>query len=517
MGLIWVIVCSGLSALGASILAFIVTKKINEARHDIYTERAKARASALEKESKLMIDLAKSNAEKDILDYKQNCEQEYKDRIKELENKEKWLSEKMQQELKETSDLKNETKKAFTKVNAQIQEAKKVKEVSLQKTADALRILQDYTGFSNTEAKDYILRQVEEQSKLDMAKIIRKYELEATEQARGHANYLLAQATTRFAHEFVNEKLANTIKLESDDLKGRIIGKDGRNIQTLENLLGVDIIIDETPNTILVSSFNLYRRAIASKTLEVLVEDGRVQPARIEETFRRVSEDFENRIYQNGKQIVMDLNIGEMHSELIKLIGKLRYRGSYGQNALEHSLEVATFASTIASELGGDAKLARRAGILHDIGKALTNDKEGSHVDLGAEVCTRYEEDEVVINAIYAHHDLQEAKTLECAAVCTGDVLSAGRPGARRDNVNTFTSRLSNIETIATKREGVLNAYAIDAGRELRVIVNAELTNDVETYALAKEIAKEIEKEVQYPGKVKVTTIRETRGVEYAL
>ena len=327
----------------------------------------------------------------------------------------------------------------------------------------------------------------------------------------------MAQATTRFAYEFTNDKLINHIKIDNDDLKGRIIGKDGRNINTLENLLGVDIIIDETPNTITISSFNLYRRAIATKTIELLIQDGRVQPARIEETYKRVYEDFENKIYQHGKQTVMDLGLDNMHSEIIKLIGKLRYRSSFGQNALNHSIEVANFASVITAELGGDPKLARRAGILHDIGKALTSDKEGSHVDLGAEICRKYNEHDVVINAIYAHHDLQEAKTIECAAVCTGDILSAARPGARRDSINAFTQRLESIENIAYKQDGVSSAYAIDAGRELRVIVNAKIVNDSEVGIIAKEIAEQIEKEVQYPGKIKITTIREVRDIKYAV
>jgi ribonuclease Y len=340
--------------------------------------------------------------------------------------------------------------------------------------------------------------------------------LEPKSQAQRRANYILAQATSRFAGEFAAERLTNSVHLESDDLKGRIIGKEGRNIKALENLLGVDIIIDETPNAILVSSFNLYRRAIATKTLQLLIEDGRIQPARIEEIFQKVSDEFESRILDEGEEIVAQLNIGVMHPELMKLIGRLRYRASYGQNALAHTLEVAHLAGVMAAEMGGDAILAKRAGLLHDIGKALTHDHDGNHVDLGAEICQRYNEDDVVINAIYAHHGHQEVLSVECGAVCAADALSAARPGARREVLESFLKRVTEIEEIASSLNGVKQAYAINAGREVRVIVNASLVNDDESVLLAREIAKEIEEKVQYPGEIKVNVIRESRAIEFA-
>jgi ribonuclease Y len=280
--------------------------------------------------------------------------------------------------------------------------------------------------------------------------------------------------------------------------------------------LGVDIIIDDTPNAILVSSFNLYRRAIATKTLELLIADGRIQPARIEEIFNKVNEGFEASVLAEAEEIVADMDVGVMHPELLKLLGKLRYRASYGQNALGHTIEVAHLAGIMAAEMGGDVRLAKRAGLLHDIGKALTHDSDGNHVDLGADICNRYNEHSIVINAIYAHHGHEDINSIECGAVCAADALSAARPGARREVLESFLKRVTDIEEIASTHSGVKQAYAINAGREVRVIVNASLVNDDESVLMAREIAKEIEEKVNYPGEIKVNVIRESRAVEFA-
>jgi ribonuclease Y len=278
-----------------------------------------------------------------------------------------------------------------------------------------------------------LMKKVEEDEQSNLIKIIRKHEERAKEEAEKKAIYILGQATTRFAGEYAAERLVNTVKLQSDDLKGRIIGKEGRNIKRLEAILGVDIIVDGTPRTITLSSFNLFRRAIAVKTLERLIDDGRIQPARIEEIYEKVSKEFDKDIQKDGESVVIELGIGNIHPELTKLIGKLKYRASYGQNALSHSIEVAYLAGIMTAELGGDEVLAKRAGILHDIGKALTHENGGNHVELGVEVCKKYGENELVINAIYAHHEYEEAKSVEVATVCAADKLSAGRPGARRE------------------------------------------------------------------------------------
>jgi ribonuclease Y len=326
----------------------------------------------------------------------------------------------------------------------------------------------------------------------------------------------LSHAVTRYAGEFAAERLTNNIVLQDEETKGKIIGKDGRNIKTLEMTTGVDIIIGDIPNTIVVSSFNLYRRAIATKTIEVLIADGRIQPARIEEVYNNIKNEFDKNIFKEGEDTILELGIKKMHPELIKLIGRLRYRASYGQNALAHTLEVANLAGLIASQLGGDTILARRAGLMHDIGKALTHDIKGSHVDIGANMCKKFGEPDVVINAIYAHHGHEEAMSIESAAVCSADALSAARPGARREVLQSFLKRVEEIETISTSKPGVIKAFAINAGREIRVIVNAKLVNDDESILLASEIAQEIEDKVQYPGEIKVNVIRELRSTGYA-
>jgi ribonuclease Y len=281
-------------------------------------------------------------------------------------------------------------------------------------------------------------------------------------------------------------------------------------------VMGVDVIVDETPNTIILSSFNLYRRSIATKTLELLIEDGRIQPSKIEEIYAKVTEEFEDNILKDGEDIALQLDIGYVHPEILKLVGKLKYRASYGQNALGHSLEVAHLAGLMAVQLGGDPKLARRAGLLHDVGKALTHEHKGNHVDLGADICKRYNECEVVINAIYAHHGHEDATSIESATVCSADALSAARPGARREVLESFIKRVQEIEDIAISHDGVKTAFAINAGREIRVILNSAMTSDAQASVLASKIAKEIEQKVQYPGEIKVNVIRETRATGYA-
>ena len=414
------------------------------------------------------------------------------------------------------NSAKSDLEQSQNRAKALYEEGLSLKSNYQAKIDEMLKTMERIAGLTQEEARDLVLKKVEEKSRADIAHIVRKYEEEAKREAKKKANYILAQATSRFAGEFAAERLINVVDIKNDELKGRIIGKEGRNIKTLEMVLGVDIIIDDTPHAIVLSSFNLYRRAIATRVIELLVEDGRIQPARIEEIHQKVCEEFEASILEEGENILIDLGITKVHPEIVKLIGKMKFRASYGQNALAHSLEVAHLAGIIAAETGGDEKLAIRAGILHDIGKALTHEYQGSHVDLGAEICKRYKEHPVVINAIYAHHGHEEALSVECAAVCAADALSAARPGARREVLESFLKRVEEIENIANSKEGIKNAYAINAGREIRVIANAELVNDDEAVLLAKEIAEEIESKMQYPGEIKVNVIREVRAVEYA-
>lgn len=507
------------AVLASGAVGFLAAKKLNEANYDVYVAHAKAKAKAIEyeaelvlKNSELKVQEAEYNAKRKYEDKTFAYKKEHSDKINELEKEAKTLKEefkKLNIEKSELGNLKKEAQDLFD-------EGAGLKKEYEAKVEESIRLLESSAGLTEQEAKEVVLKKVEEKSRADIAHIVRKAEEEAKQDVRRKVNYILAQATTRFAGEFAAERLINVVNIKDDELKGRIIGKEGRNIKTLEMLLGVDIIIDDTPNAIILSSFNLYRRAVATKVIELLVEDGRIQPARIEEIYEKVKGEFEKGLIAEGEQILIDLGVIKVHPEIVKLIGRLKFRASYGQNALGHSLEVAHLAGIIAAETGGDPILAKRAGILHDIGKALTHDFAGSHVDLGAEICKRYNEDPVVINAIYAHHGHEEAVSVECAAVCAADTLSAARPGARREVLESFLKRVTDIEDIAKTKHGIKQAYAINAGREIRVIANAKLVNDDEAVLLSKEIAQEIEDKVQYPGEIKVHVIREMRAVGFA-
>lgn len=509
----------GASAIVGASFGFLISKKMEIAKHEVRVEQAKAKAKAIEHEAELILKNSKIKVREAELEAREQYEdklisfkKEHSEKMLELDKKEDHYKEELKKINKDKSELGNLQKEAKELYS----EGKSLKEEYASKVKEALMVLEKSSGLTQEEAKDIVLKKVEEQSRGEIAHIVRKYEEEAKQDGKRKADYILAQATTRFAGEFAAERLINVVNIKNDELKGRIIGKEGRNIKTLEMLLGVDIIIDDTPNAIILSSFNLYRRAVATKVIELLVEDGRIQPARIESIYEKVKEDFDQGLIEEGQNIVMDLGLSRIHPEIIKLIGRLKFRASYGQNALGHSLEVAHLAGIIAAETGGDEILARRAGILHDIGKALTHDFPGSHVDLGADVCRRYKEHPVVINAIFAHHGHEEPLSVESAAVCAADTLSAARPGARREVLEAFLKRVQDIEEIATGKDGIKHAYAINAGREIRVIANAKLINDDEAVLLAKEIAKEIEEKVQYPGEIKVNVIREVRSVDFA-
>jgi len=511
------------AAASSGLIGFFVAKKIDSTKYQIYIEQSKSKARAIEHEAELKLESIKAKEVNLELDARKKLElelsrlkSEYDTKQQLLAKKEENLSEKIKSELKNLESQKKDIASLKQEITTNKEELGRIKERYEQKAEEALKIAEAGAGLTRGEAREIVLAKTEEQCREEITHIVRRYETEAKAEARKRANYIIAQATTRFAGEFAAERLINVVPIHSEEIKGRIIGKEGRNIKVLEMLLGVDIIIDDTPNAIIVSSFNLLRRAIATKTIELLIEDGRIQPAKIEEIYEKVKLEFDEKMYEEGENIVMDLGVGPVHTELIKLIGRLKYRASYGQNALAHSLEVVHLAGIIAAELGGDEVLAKRAALLHDIGKALTHDYSGSHVDLGAEVCKRYKEHPVVINAIYAHHGLEEVKSIECAAVCTGDALSAARPGARREVLESFLKRVEELEKIALSHNGVKNAYAIAAGKEIRVIVNASLVNDDEAALIAREIATEVEKGVQYPGEIKVSVIRETRVTEFA-
>lgn len=502
----------GLSSVAGAILGaggcYLWLKKSVESKYSYIETQSRAKARAIESEAEKLYEKSKGK----IRQEEKRLEQEYEKRVAGVEERNRTLI-LQQKELEKLQTQTEEKKKNLIYQEQKLQDMQHKKEAAIN---DAIIKMQSAASLSAEEAKAYILEKVEEQSRADAANIVRKYEQQAKEEGEKKANYILAQATTRYAGEFAGERLINTIMLPSDEHKGRIIGKEGRNIKSLEMLLGVDIIIDETPGVIVVSSFNLYRRAIATRVIEILVEDGRIHPGRIEEVHEKVQKEFDQKTYEEGENILIDLGLFPMPEEIVRLLGRMKYRASYGQNALAHTLEVARLAKVMAANMGGDEKLALRAGILHDIGKALTQEHGGSHVELGAELCRKYNEHPSIINAIYAHHGQAEPDSVESAAVCAADVLSAARPGARREVLEAFTKRVKEVENIAVSKESVIQAYAINAGREIRVFVNARKVNDAEAALLSKEIAQEIQEKVQYPGEVKVTVIREIRAVEYA-
>lgn len=504
------------AALISSALSIFVIKKINKAKLEVFIEQAKAKAKVIEHEAEVSLKDAQLRAKFECDREFKSARKEYETMLFKIEKKEKEINEHLERELKLIKSEKEEIEQNNRKIislKAGLEEQKKSYE---NMTLEAIKILENSSGLTLLEAKDLMLKKVEEDSRAEISSIFRKKYKIAEQNSKQEVNNILSQAVTRYAGEFAAERLINNIPLSDEETKGKIIGKEGRNIKALEMLLGVDIIIDDTPNNITVSSFNLYRRAIATKTIQELLEDGRIQPSRIEDIYKKVKAEFDKNIQKEGEDVVLELGIKSMHPELIKLVGRLRYRASYGQNALAHTLEVAHLSGLIAAQMGGDAILARRAGIMHDIGKALTHEAPGSHVDLGADICRRFGECETVINAIYAHHGHEEPINVESAAVCAADALSAARPGARREVLESFLKRVEEVENISTSKIGVLNAYAINAGREVRVIVNARLVNDDEAVLLASEIAKDIEEKVQYPGEIKVNVIREVRAESYA-
>ena len=505
-------------AFGAfsSIVTVFILKKINKAKLEVFIEQAKAKARVIEHEAEVALKDAQLKAKFECDREFKSARKEYENMLFKIEKKEKELNEHLENELRLIKAQKEEISENNRKIAILKDGIEEQKRTYEQKTLEAIKILENASGLTKSEAKELMLEKVKEDSRAEIASIFRKKYKLAEQNSKQEVNNILSQAVTRYAGEFAAERLINNIPLNDEETKGKIIGKEGRNIKALEMLLGVDIIIDDTPNTITISSFNLYRRAIATRTIQELLEDGRIQPARIEEIYNKVKTEFDKKIQKEGEDVVMELGIKSMHIELIKLVGRLRYRASYGQNALAHTLEVAHLAGLIAAQMGGDAILARRAGLMHDIGKALTHEAPGSHVDLGAEICKRYGECETVINAIYAHHGHEEPINVESAAVCAADALSAARPGARREVLESFLKRVEEIENITTSKIGVTNAYAINAGREVRVIVNAKLVNDDEAVLLATEIAKEIEEKVQYPGEIKINVIREIRAESYA-
>ncbi len=415
-----------------------------------------------------------------------------------MQNRELLLDEKENNLINKQKEIQNEQVKVDEIKKQQIEELEKI------------------AGLSKVEAKDIILKKVEEMMNLEIMGYIKERESEAKLEVDKKAKSLLVSCMQKYASDVANEQTVTVVSLPSDEMKGRIIGREGRNIRTIEAVTGVDLIIDDTPEAIVLSSFDPLRREIARITLETLIKDGRIHPTRIEELYDKVSKDMNVKIREYGEAALFELGITKMDAELVELVGKLHFRTSFGQNVLMHSLEVAHISGLIAAEIGENINIAKRAGLLHDIGKAIDHEAEGSHVTLGSEIAKKYKESDIVINAIESHHGDTEATNIISVIVAIADTLSASRPGARSDSLENYVKRLEDLEKIATSIEGVEKSYAVQAGREVRVIVKPEEIDDLGSYKVAREIKEKIENELQYPGTIKVTVVRETRAIEEA-
>ena len=379
-----------------------------------------------------------------------------------------------------------------------------------------LQELERISGLTSEQAKEYLLKTIEEDVKLDTAKMIKEMENKAKEEANRKAKDYVVTAIQKCAADHVSETTISVVSLPNDEMKGRIIGREGRNIRTLETMTGVDLIIDDTPEAVILSSFDPIRREVARIALEKLIVDGRIHPARIEEMVEKAQKEVDNMIREEGEAATLEVGIHGIHPELVRLLGKMKFRTSYGQNALKHSIEVAQLAGLLAAEIGEDVRMAKRAGLLHDIGKAVDHEMEGSHIQLGAELCKKYKESQLVINAVESHHGDVEPESLIACLVQAADTISAARPGARRETLETYSNRLQQLEDITNGYKGVEKSFAIQAGREIRIMVVPEQVSDADMVIMARDISKQIESELEYPGQIKVNVIRESRIVDYA-
>lgn len=452
------------------------------------------------------------NAKDELIRERNQQERENRERRAEVQRYEARVNKKEELVDQKSAELEKREKDCDERLNAM----KKREAVVTAQEEEYRKELERISGLSAQEAKDLIIKNLENDARHDAQALLNKIEQEAQLTAEKKVREVLVTAIQRIAPETTSDITVTTVSLPSDEMKGRIIGREGRNIRALETLTGVDIIIDDTPEAVVISCFDPVRKEIAKQSLERLISDGRIHPARIEEIVQKVTREIQNKIYEEGEKALFDLGIHNMPTEGIRALGRLYFRTSYGQNVLSHSKEVATVASMIAAEIGADRELAKRAAILHDIGKGAENDSDQNHAEVGAEMARKMGEDPRIVNAIAAHHNDIEPSTTEAIIVQIADAISAARPGARRETIDNYVKRLENLEAIAEGFEGVEKAYAIQAGRELRILVNNEKVADNEVKQLATNIAKQIENDLKYPGRIRITMIRETRIIEYA-
>ena len=451
-------------------------------------------------------------AKEEIHRLRSEMERENKDRRSDLQRQERRLVQKEENLDRKIESFERKEEKLARKEQSLTAAQERAEQLCAKQQAELERL----SGLTSDEAKQELLQSLEDEVKHESAMLIKDLEQQAKDEAEKKAREIISLAIQRCAADHVAETTVSVVGLPNDEMKGRIIGREGRNIRTLETLTGIDLIIDDTPEAVIISGFDPVRREVARIALEKLINDGRIHPSRIEEMVEKAQKEVEQKIKEAGEQATFAVGVHGLHPELIKLLGRLRYRTSYGQNVLNHSVEVANLAGVMASELGVDVVLAKRAGLLHDIGKAIDHEMEGSHVEIGGEIAKKFRESDLIINAILAHHGDVEPKSVEAVLVSAADAVSAARPGARRETLESYLKRLTRLEEISESFNGVEKCYAVQAGREIRIMVKPEVIDDASAVLLARDISKKIEAEMEYPGQIKVVIIRETRAVDYA-
>ena len=512
MGTIIIVAAVLISLVIGILVGVVIRKKI-----------AESKINGAEEEAKKLVELAKIEADnlkkeeifkakEEIMNARNELDKEIKERRGEIQKQESRIIQK-EENLERRSDNFEKKEKDLEREEQNLNERKQDVE---NLYTEQMKVLQDIAKLTQEEAKDQLLKSVEQDITSEKAALIRDLTQKAKDEALKNGREIVAYAIQKCAADHSAETTVSIVPLPSDDVKGRIIGREGRNIRALETLTGIDLIIDDTPEAVILSGFDPLRREVARIALEKLIDDGRIHPAKIEEMVEKAKQELAETIRSEGERAALESGVIGLNPELIKLLGKLKYRTSYGQNVLNHSIEVSNLARIMAEELGLDAKLARRAGLLHDIGKALDHDMEGTHVEIGVEILKKFKENPLVINAVEAHHGDVEPQTLEAVLVQAADAISASRPGARRETLEAYIKRLENLESIADSFDGVEKSFAIQAGREVRIIVKPEKITDDQMTLLARDVSKRIEEEMDYPGQIKVNIIRETRVVDYA-
>jgi ribonuclease Y len=494
------------------IIEFLIRKRLVEEKIVKAEQEAERILEAAHKEADTKKKEAILEAKEEVHKLRNDLERESRERRNEVQRMERRVLQR-EESLDKKSDMLEKKDESINKKLQEVQQLEESVQALYEKQRDELERI---AGMTSEDAKALLLDQLSAELKHDSAILIKEFETKTKEESEKRAREIITTAIQRCAADHVSESTVHVVALPNDEMKGRIIGREGRNIRTLETLTGVDLIIDDTPEAVILSSFDPIRREVARIALEKLIIDGRIHPARIEEMVERAKKEVENNIKEEGEQATFETGVHGLHQELIKLLGRLKYRTSYGQNVLKHSLEVAYLAGLMASELGLDPTLAKRAGLLHDIGKAVDHEVEGPHAIIGADIAKKYHESPIIVNAIGAHHGDIEMQSLEAVLVQAADAISAARPGARRETLEAYIKRLEKLEEIANSYEGVEKSFAIQAGREVRIMVKPEQIDDAGLIDMSRKLVKKIETELEYPGQIKVNVIRETRAIDYA-